>query len=47
MAAFEISDTIHKTIALSEREKTIIDHPYLQRLRFIRQLGFVPLVYPV
>ncbi len=42
----EISDPIHKTITLTPREEEIIDHPFMQRLRFIRQLGFVPLVYP-
>lgn len=43
---YEINDAIHKSISFSEREKAVIDHPYLQRLRSIRQLGFVPLVYP-
>lgn len=42
----EINDPIHKIIALSSREAKVLDHPYMQRLRFIRQLGFVPLVYP-
>jgi hypothetical protein len=42
----EINDPIHKIITLSAREAKILDHPYMQRLRFIRQLGFVPLVYP-
>lgn len=42
----DINDPIHKTITLSDREKEVADHPYVQRLRLIRQLGFVPLVYP-
>lgn len=46
MATFEINDAVHKSISFSDREKAVIDHPYLQRLRSIRQLGFVPLVYP-
>ena len=46
MTYFEVRDAIHKTIRFSDEEKRIIGHPYVQRLRFIRQLGFVPLVYP-
>mgnify|MGYP001575616439 FL=1 len=46
MSAFEIRDAIHTRIVLSPREQEILDHPYVQRLRHIRQLGFVPLVYP-
>lgn len=42
----EIRDAIHTRITLSEREREALDHPYVQRLRHIRQLGFVPLVYP-
>lgn len=42
----EIRDAIHTRITLSEREREVLDHPYVQRLRHIRQLGFVPLVYP-
>jgi len=46
MAGIEIRDAIHTRITLSEREREVLDHPYVQRLRHIRQLGFVPLVYP-
>jgi len=46
MPALEINDAIHQTIKLYGREEAIVDHPYLQRLRSIRQLGFVSLVYP-
>lgn len=42
----EIRDAIHTRITLSEREREVLDHSYVQRLRHIRQLGFVPLVYP-
>ena len=42
----EINDPIHKRIVLTAREKDIIDHRYVQRLRHIRQLGFVSWVYP-
>lgn len=43
---FEIRDPIHRTIAFSEREKRVIDHPYVQRLRQVRQLGLSYTVYP-
>lgn len=46
MAGIEIRDAIHTRIALTEREREVLDHSYVQRLRHIRQLGFVPLVYP-
>lgn len=46
MSVLEINDAIHHTIKLSGREGEVLDHPYLQRLRHIRQLGFVSLVYP-
>lgn len=46
MAGIEIRDAIHTRITLSEREREVLDHQYVQRLRHIRQLGFVPLVYP-
>lgn len=43
---FEIRDPIHRTIPFSEREKRVIDHPFIQRLRYVRQLGLSYLVYP-
>lgn len=46
MTGIEIRDAIHTRIALTEREREVLDHSYVQRLRHIRQLGFVPLVYP-
>ncbi|MBI4281040.1 HD domain-containing protein [Candidatus Uhrbacteria bacterium] len=39
-------DPIHGIISFSSREKRVIDHPFVQRLRFIRQLGLKFLVYP-
>ncbi|MEK7414015.1 MAG: HD domain-containing protein [Planctomycetota bacterium] len=45
-ASYEIRDPIHSTIVISERERLVVDHPWVQRLRHIRQLGFVNLVYP-
>ncbi len=47
MAKFELRDPIHSRIAFSHFERSIIDHRYVQRLRFISQLGFLQsLVYP-
>lgn len=43
---FDIRDPIHRTISFSEREKRIIDHPFVQRLRHVRQLGLTYMVYP-
>ncbi|MEA3249492.1 MAG: HD domain-containing protein, partial [Patescibacteria group bacterium] len=43
---YEIRDPIHGTISFSDRERRVIDHPYVQRLRHIRQLGLSYLVYP-
>jgi uncharacterized protein len=45
-ATYEIRDPIHRTIFITEDERPIVDHPWIQRLRHIRQLGFVSLVYP-
>jgi len=43
---YEIRDPIHRTIVVTEAERSVLDHPWVQRLRHIRQLGFVSLVYP-
>ncbi len=43
---YEIRDPIHRTITVDEDERVVLDHPWIQRLRHIRQLGFVNLVYP-
>ncbi|MEM3875650.1 MAG: hypothetical protein QXP35_01085, partial [Candidatus Micrarchaeaceae archaeon] len=41
-----IRDAILGSIELSDAELKIIDTRYMQRLRFIKQLGFSYLVYP-
>ncbi len=47
MAEFELRDPIHKRITFNAFEKTVIDHPFFQRMRFISQLGFLQsYVYP-
>jgi uncharacterized protein len=46
MATYEIRDPIHGTIVIDDVERRVVDHPWVQRLRHIRQLGFVNLVYP-
>ncbi len=42
----EIRDVIHGTIELRAWEISVIEHPFFQRLRNIRQLGFSELAYP-
>jgi uncharacterized protein len=37
---------IHGTLPISAREIKLIDHPYFQRLRNIKQLGFADLAFP-
>ncbi len=43
---YEIRDPIHGFIGISEWERDILNHPVLQRLRRIRQLGLSEMVYP-
>ncbi len=43
---FEVRCPLHGSIAFDERERQVIDHPLVQRLRSISQLGFAALVYP-
>jgi len=44
---FELRDPIHKRITFDEFERLVIDHPFFQRLRFIKQLSFLQsYVYP-
>lgn len=45
-STYEIRDPIHRTIIIDEAERRVVDHPWIQRLRHIKQLGFVSLVYP-
>ena len=42
----EIRDPIHGAIAVDSSETTVIDQPFVQRLRGIRQLGFSHLPFP-
>ena len=42
----EITDPIHKHIKLTDFEKELIDTPFFQRLRRIKQLAGAHLVYP-
>jgi len=43
---YEVRCPLHGSIAFDERERQVIDHPLVQRLRSITQLGFAALVYP-
>lgn len=42
----EIRDPIHGAVPVDDAEIAIIDHPFIQRLRGIRQLGFSHLPFP-
>ena len=42
----QIRDPIHGWVRLTEEESRLIDSPFMQRLRFIKQLGYAFLVYP-
>jgi HD superfamily phosphohydrolase len=46
MFACDIRDPIHRTIGVEPEDVPLVDHPFVQRLRQIRQLGVVFLVYP-
>ena len=41
-----IRDPIHGTISVSDEEKAVVDSPFYQRLRHIKQLGFGDLAFP-
>jgi HD superfamily phosphohydrolase len=41
-----IRDPIHGTIVIGDEEKPVVDSPYYQRLRTVRQLGFGELAFP-
>ena len=43
---FEVRDPVHHSIPFGAQERDFINHLALQRLRHIRQLGFIYLVYP-
>ena len=42
----EIRDPLHGAIPVDSHERAVIDSPYVQRLRGIRQLGFAHLPFP-
>lgn len=42
----EIRDPIHGSIRVFEDEQRVIDHPFFQRLRQIKQTGFSDLAFP-
>ena len=42
----EVRDPIHGSIRIRDEEKPIIAHPFFQRLRSIKQLGFSEYVFP-
>ena len=42
----QIRDPIHGSIAIDERERSVVDSPFFQRLRSVRQLGFADLAFP-
>ncbi|MFT6069660.1 MAG: HD superfamily phosphohydrolase [Bacteriovoracaceae bacterium] len=42
----EIRDPVHGSIHILKEEKPIIQHPFFQRLRNIKQLGFSDLIFP-
>jgi hypothetical protein len=45
-AAYEIRCPVHGTIPFSARELQVINHPLVQRLRCVSQLGLASLVFP-
>lgn len=44
--AMEIRDPVHGPIKISPLERRVIDHPLVQRLRRVRQLGFGEQAFP-
>ena len=43
---FEIRDPVHTSIPFDASERHVLDHPFVQRLRRIRQLGFAQYSFP-
>ncbi len=41
-----IRDPVHGTLTIDARERAIVDSPFFQRLRGVRQLGFAELAFP-
>lgn len=42
----EVRDPVHGSIKIQPQEEKIIEHPFFQRLRSIKQLGFSEYVFP-
>ena len=42
----EVRDPIHGAVLVSDEEGHIVDHPFVQRLRGIKQMGFSELPFP-
>ena len=42
----EIRDPVHGSIPINDSEIEILEHPFFQRLRNIKQLGFSEYVFP-
>lgn len=42
----EVRDPLHGAIAVAPEEVPVVDHPFVQRLRGIRQMGFSELPFP-
>ncbi len=45
-ARYEVRCPLHGSIAFNKLEQAIIDHPLVQRLRHVSQLGFASFVFP-
>ena len=41
-----IRDPIHGAIEIDDRERAVLDAPFVQRLRGVRQLGFSEMAFP-
>ncbi len=42
----EVRDPVHGSIPIDDAEIAILEHPFFQRLRNIKQLGFSEYVFP-
>ncbi|MFK7928202.1 MAG: HD domain-containing protein, partial [Myxococcota bacterium] len=42
----EVRDPIHGAIRLSDAERAVVQHPFVQRLRGIRATGFAAMAFP-
>ncbi len=42
----EIRDVLHGSVSIESHERAVLDSPYFQRLRQIKQLGFAEFSYP-